>query len=103
MFKLNISEERTTCLLDEFIEKLKEVLFTTVVIMLFSSGFGAAFPSILNIQSNSYGLAVLPSYLMYIYKGRQLLFYFLVSLFFSTALCFVLTLLFGVPKEAVSD
>ncbi|MCC8097175.1 MAG: PTS transporter subunit EIIC [Eubacterium sp.] len=73
-----------------------------LVIMLFSSGLGAAFLSILNIQSNSYGLAVLPSYLMYIYEGRQLLFYFLISMF-STALCFVLTLLFGVPKEAVSD
>ncbi|MCD8090479.1 MAG: PTS transporter subunit EIIC [Clostridiales bacterium] len=73
-----------------------------LVIMLFSSGLGAAFLSILNIQSNSYGLAVLPSYLMDIYEGRQLLFYFLISLF-STALCFVLTLLFGVPKEAVSD
>lgn len=71
-----------------------------LVIMLFSSGLGAAFLSLLNIQSNSYGLAVLPSYLMYIYEGRQLMWYFIVSVC-STALCFVLTCLFGVPREAM--
>lgn len=67
-------------------------------IMLFTSGLGAALLSILNIQSNSYGLAVLPSYLMYIYEGRQLIWYFVVSVF-SVALCFVLTCMFGIPKE----
>lgn len=71
-----------------------------LVIMLFSSGLGAAVLSVLNIRSNSYGLAVLPSYLMYIYEGRQLLWYFIISVG-STALCFVLTYLFGVPEEAV--
>ena len=44
-----------------------------LIIMLFTSGLGAAAFSILHIQSNSYGLAVLPSYLMYISEGRQLL------------------------------
>lgn len=71
-----------------------------LIIMLFTSGLGAAIFSILHIQSNSYGLAVLPSYLMYIYEGRQLLWYFLVSVF-SVALCFVLTCMFGTPKEVM--
>lgn len=69
-----------------------------LIIMLFTSGLGAMLLSLLNIQSNSYGLAVLPSYLMYIYEGRQLIWYFIVSVF-SVALCFVLTCLFGIPKE----
>lgn len=74
-----------------------------LIIMLCSSGLGAALLSILNIQSNSYGLAVLPSYLMYIYEWRQLLCYFIISVF-SVVFCFVLTYIFGVPKEVlVSD
>ncbi len=108
--KENVRQTAIGAMLSQLFGISKPVLFgiqlrynlRPLVIMLFSSGLGAAFLSILNIQSNSYGLAVLPSYLMYIYEGRQLLFYFLISLF-STALCFVLTLLFGVPKEAVSD
>lgn len=71
-----------------------------LIIMLFTSGLGAAAFSILHIQSNSYGLAVLPSYLMYIYEGRQLLWYFLVSVF-SVVLCFALTCMFGIPKEVM--
>ncbi|WP_416324461.1 glucose PTS transporter subunit IIA [[Eubacterium] hominis] len=71
-------------------------------IMLLSSGTGAALLSILNIQSNSYGLAVLPSYLMYIYDGHQLLWYFLISLI-STAMCFILTYLFAIPSEAMKE
>lgn len=71
-----------------------------LVIMLCSSGLGAALLSILSIQSNSYGLAVLPSYLMYIYEGKQLLWYFIVSLI-SVTLCFVLTYMFGIPKEVL--
>lgn len=69
-----------------------------LVIMLFTSGIGAAFLSVLGIQSNSYGLAVLPSYLMYIYKGNQLLWYFIISVF-SVVCCFLLTCVFGIPKE----
>ena len=60
-----------------------------LVIMLFTSGLGAALLSVLGIQSNSYGLAVLPSYLMYIYKGNQLMWYFIISLC-SVACCFSL-------------
>lgn len=74
-----------------------------LIIMLCSSGLGAALLSVLSIQSNSYGLAVLPSYLMYIYEWRQLLWYFVISVF-SVALCFILTCMFGIPKEVlVSD
>lgn len=73
-----------------------------LIIMLFSSGLGAAALSLLNIQSNSYGLAVLPSYLMYIYDGRQFLWYLIISIV-STALCFVLTCLFGIPEEVLAS
>lgn len=66
--------------------------------MLMSSGFGAALLSLFHIQSNSYGLAVLPSYLMYIYSGHQLLVYFVVSLI-SMTLCFFLTKTFAIPEE----
>lgn len=66
--------------------------------MCFTSGVGACLLSIFSIQSNAYGLAVLPSYLMYIYEPRQLLIYFLVSVF-VVGLCFVLTYLFATPKE----
>lgn len=71
-----------------------------LIIMLCSSGLGAALLSILNIQSNSYGLAVLPSYLMYIYEWKQLLWYFIISIF-SVSVCFILTYLFGIPKEVL--
>lgn len=74
--------------------------FKPLYMMLISSGVGAALLSIFGIQSNSYGLAVLPSYLMYIYEGRQLLLYALVSLI-SVALCFALTYLFAIPKEVM--
>lgn len=73
-----------------------------LIIMLCSSGIGAALLSMLQIQSNSYGLAVLPSYLMYIYEWRQLLWYFIVSVF-SVALCFILTCLFGIPREVLES
>lgn len=73
-----------------------------LVIMLFTSGIGAAFLSVLGIQSNSYGLAVLPSYLMYIYKGNQLLWYFIISVC-SVVCCFLLTCLFGIPKEILEE
>ncbi len=71
-----------------------------LIIMLCTSGIGAALLSILNIQSNSYGLAVLPSYLMYIYEWRQLLWYFVISVF-SVLCCFILTSLFGIPGEVL--
>ena len=69
-----------------------------LIMMLISSGLGAAILSIFSIQSNSYGLAVLPSYLMYIYDGNQLLIYALVSIL-AMVFCFGLTYLFAIPQE----
>lgn len=73
-----------------------------LLMMLLTSGTGAALLSIFKIQSNSYGLAVLPSYLMYIYEWRQLLWYFMISIF-SVAMCFVLTTLLAIPKEVLEE
>lgn len=70
--------------------------------MLISSGLGAALLSLFHIQSNSYGLAVLPSYLMYIYDTYQLVVYFVVSVF-SMALCFGLTKAFAIPEEILQE
>lgn len=70
--------------------------------MLISSGTGAAILSLFHIQSNSYGLAVLPSYLMYIYDSYQLVIYFIVSLI-SMALCFTLTKMFAIPEEILVE
>lgn len=72
--------------------------FKPLYVTLITSGVGAALLSIFNIQSNSYGLAVVPSYLMYIYEGHQLLFYTLISLG-CVALAFLLTCVFAIPKE----
>ncbi|MFR3754516.1 MAG: glucose PTS transporter subunit IIA [Enterocloster sp.] len=40
------------------------------------------------------------SYLMYIYKGNQLMWYFIISMC-SVACCFFLTCLFGIPQEVL--
>ncbi|MEY8463427.1 PTS transporter subunit EIIC [Streptococcus merionis] len=71
-------------------------------VMLLSSGIGAALLSLFQIRSNSYGLAVLPSYLMYIYDSYQLLVYFLVSIL-TVVLCFFLTKMFAIPQEILVD
>ncbi|MBT9776436.1 PTS beta-glucoside transporter subunit IIBCA [Clostridium sp. MCC353] len=73
-----------------------------LLVMLTTSGLGAALLSIFRIQSNSYGLAVIPSYLMYIYEGRQFLFYLLISVF-TVVCCFVLTCLFAIPQEVAGE
>ena len=39
---------------------------------------------------------------MYIYEGYQLLIYFFVSIF-VVAFCFIVTYLFGIPKEAIVE
>lgn len=76
--------------------------FKPLYVMIVTSGIGAALLSIFRIQSNSYGLAVIPSYLMYIYNAHQLLFYAVISLG-CVALCFVLTCLFAIPKEILEE
>lgn len=72
--------------------------FKPLYVTLITSGVGAALLSIFNIQSNSYGLAVVPSDLMYIYEGKQLLFYTLISLG-CVVVAFLLTCAFAIPKE----
>lgn len=72
-----------------------------LIIMCASSGLGAAILSIFHIQSNSYGLAVLPSYLMYIYDRHNLIVYLLTSIS-VVVFCFIVTCLFGVPQEAIN-
>lgn len=72
--------------------------FKPLYVTLITSGVGAALLSIFNIQSNSYGLAVVPSYLMYIYEGHQLLFYTLISLG-CVAVAFLLTCAFAIPRD----
>lgn len=71
-------------------------------VMLFCSGLGAALLSLFHVQSNSYGLAVLPSYLMYIYDGNQLLIYFVVSVI-TLALSYFLTVSFAIPEEVMME
>lgn len=71
-------------------------------IMLFSSGLGAAILSIFRIQSNSYGLAVVLSYLMYIYNSYQLLVYFAVSVI-TVVVCYTLTKLLAIPDEILVE
>lgn len=73
-----------------------------LLMMLLSSGIGAALLSVFQIQSNSYGLAVVPSYLMYIYEGRQLFTYLLVSIL-TVVCCFALTYLFAIPDEVMGE
>ncbi|MHC1685899.1 MAG: PTS transporter subunit EIIC [Clostridiaceae bacterium] len=72
--------------------------FRPLYVTLFTSGLGAAFLSIFDVKSNSYGLAVVPSYLMYIYNSHQLLFYTAISLG-TVVLAFLLASIFAVPKE----
>lgn len=67
-------------------------------VMLICSAVGGALLSILGIQANSYGLAVILSPLMYIYDPYQLITYILVGVL-TFAVAFVLTYLFAVPQE----
>lgn len=71
-------------------------LFVTV----FTSGLGAAVLSIFNVAANTYGLAVLPSYLMYIYNFRCLIIYTIVSII-TVVVAFVLTNLFAIPEQVL--
>ncbi|RBW68818.1 PTS transporter subunit EIIC [Bacillus taeanensis] len=70
--------------------------------MIACSAVGGAILSLLSIQANSYGLAVLLSPLMYIYEWNQLLAYAVVSILtFAAAL--IITYLFAVPKEVMVE
>ncbi|WP_340555729.1 PTS transporter subunit EIIC [Tetragenococcus halophilus] len=66
--------------------------------MLAGSAIGGAVLSMLGIQANSYGLAVILSPLMYIYDPYQLITYIAVGVL-TFILTFIITYLFAVPKE----
>ncbi|MCD5002895.1 PTS transporter subunit EIIC [Enterococcus saccharolyticus] len=69
-----------------------------LAVMLASSAIGGAVLSILGVQANSYGLAVILSPLMYIYDSYQLISYIAVGLLTFVG-AFILTYLFAVPQE----
>ncbi|MDV2884835.1 PTS transporter subunit EIIC [Alkalihalophilus pseudofirmus] len=71
-------------------------------VMISCSAVGGAILSLLGIQANSYGLAVILSPLMYIYDFSQLLAYLVVSVIIFVA-GFVITYLFAVPKEVMVE
>ncbi|MCD3220507.1 PTS transporter subunit EIIC [Staphylococcus sciuri] len=71
-------------------------------IMLLCSALGGSVLALLNIQANSYGLAVILSPLMYIYDFSQLLTYIIVGVA-TFVLGFIITQLFGIPKSSMSD
>lgn len=69
-----------------------------ILVMLGSSAVGGMVLSLLGIQANSYGLAVLLSPLMYIYEPYQVITYVLVGIA-TFILAFILTNLFVIKKE----
>lgn len=69
-----------------------------ILVMLGSSAVGGMVLSLLGIQANSYGLAVLLSPLMYIYEPYQVITYVLVGIG-TFILTFALTNLFVIKKE----
>lgn len=71
-----------------------------LLVTVFTSGIGAAVLSIFKVAANTYGLAVLPSYLMYIYNFRDLIIYTIVSIV-TVALAFVLTNMFAIPEQVL--
>ena len=73
-----------------------------LMVTVLTSGIGAAVLSIFRVAANSYGLAVLPSYLMYIYNFRDLIIYTIVSIL-TVILAFVLTNAFAIPKEVTKS
>jgi len=71
-------------------------------VMIACSAVGGAILSLLNIQANSYGLAVVLSPLMYIYEWNQLAVYLVVSILIFVA-ALIITYLFAVPKEVMVE
>ncbi|MFC0470893.1 PTS transporter subunit EIIC [Halalkalibacter kiskunsagensis] len=71
-------------------------------VMIACSAVGGAILSLLNVQANSYGLAVILSPLMYIYDWNQLIAYLVVSVIIFVV-AFIITYLFAVPKEVMVE
>ena len=94
---LNYLELVSLCYLVTYSLELKTAAMCLVYIRFRRSNF-----SYFHIQSNSYGLAVIPSFLMYIYSAHQLVIYLLVALL-SVGVCYALTSLFAIPQVLISD
>lgn len=73
-----------------------------LTVMLACSAVGGALLSILGIQANSYGLAVILSPLMYMYDPYQLMIYIIVGIL-TFIVAFILTYLFAVPEELMIE
>lgn len=73
-----------------------------LTVMLACSAVGGALLSILGIQANSYGLAVILSPLMYMYDPYQLMTYIIVGIL-TFIVAFILTYLFAVPEELMIE
>lgn len=76
--------------------------FKPLVVTVLTSGIGAGVLSVMSVAANSYGLAVVPSYLMYIYNARDLLIYTVVSLL-TVAVAFIATNMFAIPKDILKS
>ncbi|KZU41889.1 PTS beta-glucoside transporter subunit IIBCA [Lactiplantibacillus plantarum] len=76
--------------------------FKPLVVTVLTSGIGAGVLSVMSVAANSYGLAVVPSYLMYIYNVRDLLIYTVVSLL-TVAVAFIATNMFAIPKDILKS
>lgn len=72
--------------------------FKPLIVTVVTSGLGAAVLSLLDVAANTYGLAVIPSYLMYIYNARDLIIYTIVSIL-TVVVAFIATNMFAIPKE----
>lgn len=71
-------------------------------VMLLVSSLCGGLLSLFNIKSNSYGLGGIPSVLMYIYDGKQLLMYVFIAII-AVGLSFILTWFFAVPQEVMIE
>ncbi|MFB4212453.1 PTS transporter subunit EIIC [Shouchella sp. JSM 1781072] len=71
-------------------------------VMIACSALGGAVMSLLGIQANSYGLAVILSPLMYIYEWNQFIAYIIVSII-TFIVAYVVTYLFAVPKSVMIE
>ncbi|MGX7107706.1 PTS transporter subunit EIIC [Hutsoniella sourekii] len=72
-----------------------------LAIMLAGSAIGGGVLSLLGVQANSYGLAVILSPMMYVYSGYQLTTYIIVGIA-TFILTFIVAYLFALPKDELN-
>ncbi|MCZ0716837.1 PTS transporter subunit EIIC [Aerococcus kribbianus] len=71
-------------------------------VMLAGSAIGGAVLSLLGVQANSYGLAVILSPMMYVYDSYQFITYIVVGIA-TFVITFIVAYLFAVPKNLLLD